>query len=183
MKEKDRIKGIYDRQVDRIYRNAMMFMKNEQDAEDIVQGIFLTIIEKDISFESEEHEKAWCITATRNRCKDVLKSSWKKRVNLEDSSIRGDAEPGAGDYEGAVGAAGAVSADSSEVDVGAYGDGELAYARAMLMSLPEDQREMIFLHYYEGYTVNEVAEMMGLKESTIRSGIKSAKTKLRKQHG
>ncbi len=44
MQNRERIKVIYDRQVDRVYRTAMVFMKNTQDAEDIVQSVFLTLI-------------------------------------------------------------------------------------------------------------------------------------------
>lgn len=58
LQNREKIKEIYDRQVDRVYRTAMVFMKNTQDAEDIVQSVFLTLIEKGIQFDTPEHEKA-----------------------------------------------------------------------------------------------------------------------------
>jgi RNA polymerase sigma factor (sigma-70 family) len=48
------------------------------------------------------------------------------------------------------------------------------------MNLPEDQREIILLHYYEGYTVNETADMLKLSESKVRSQIASVKRALSK---
>ncbi len=55
-----------------------------------------------------------------------------------------------------------------------------AEALDIIMNLPEDQREIILLHYYEGYTVNETADMLKLSESKVRSQIASAKRALSK---
>ena len=161
----ERVREIYERQVDRVYRTAMTLMKNKDDAEDIVQSVFLTLIEKDIEFDSQEHEKAWFIVTTRNRCKDVLKSYWRKSVDLKDEEVD--------QTQAADGRAG------SEIPA-VYANAEVEETRRLLMSLPENQREIILLHYYEGYTVNEVAEMLGTKESTIRSAIGSAKRALKR---
>ena len=157
MQNRERIKEIYDRQVDRVYRTAMVFMKNTQDAEDIVQSVFLTLIEKGIQFDTPEHEKAWFIVTTRNRCKDILKSYWRQSVEL--------AETGMDEADGIT--------DVPEADAAAE-------ALEIIMNLPEDQREIILLHYYEGYTVNETADMLKLSESKVRSQIASAKRSLSK---
>ena len=55
-----------------------------------------------------------------------------------------------------------------------------AEALDIIMNLPEDQREIILLHYYEGYTVNETADMLKLSESKVRSQIASVKRALSK---
>ena len=156
LQNRERIKQIYDRQVDRVYRTAMVFMKNTQDAEDIVQSVFLTLIEKGIQFDTPEHEKAWFIVTTRNRCKDILKSYWRKSVDLIDEGMDVTAADGTESQD-----------DDSRTD-----------ALDVIMNLPEDQREIILLHYYEGYTVNETAQMLNLSESKIRSQIASAKRAL-----
>ena len=157
MQNRERIKEIYDRQVDRVYRTAMVFMKNTQDVEDIVQSVFLTLIEKGIQFDTPEHEKAWFIVTTRNRCKDILKSYWRKSVELAETGM---------DEAGGI-------TDVPEADAAAE-------ALEIIMNLPEDQREIILLHYYEGYTVNETADMLKLSESKVRSQIASAKRSLSK---
>ena len=159
LQNREKIKEIYDRQVDRVYRTAMVFMKNTQDAEDIVQSVFLTLIEKGIQFDTPEHEKAWCIVTTRNRCKDILKSYWRKSVDLVE--------------EGMDETANSVSTDPPGSDF-------RAEALDIIMNLPEDQREIILLHYYEGYTVNETADMLKLSESKVRSQIASVKRALSK---
>ena len=60
----------------------MIYLKNESDAEDALQSIFVKQIEKDKRFDDPEQEKAWYITVTKNYCKDVLKSSWSKHSSL-----------------------------------------------------------------------------------------------------
>jgi RNA polymerase sigma-70 factor (ECF subfamily) len=158
LNNRERIKEIYDREVDRVYRTAMVFMKNASDAEDVVQSVFLTLIEKGITFDSPEHEKAWFIVTTRNRCKDILKSYWRKSVDLVSDDMNETSE---------------AATDTSEKEL-------KAEALQLMMSLPEDQREIILLHYYEGYTVNETADMLGLSESKVRSAIASVKRALGK---
>jgi RNA polymerase sigma factor (sigma-70 family) len=159
LQSREKIKEIYDRQVDRVYRTAMVFMKNTQDAEDIVQSVFLTLIEKGIQFDTPEHEKAWFIVTTRNRCKDILKSCWRKSVDLVEEGMDETAD--------------SVSTDPPGSDI-------RAEALDIIMNLPEDQREIILLHYYEGYTVNETADMLKLSESKVRSQIASVKRALSK---
>ncbi|MCR5653939.1 MAG: sigma-70 family RNA polymerase sigma factor [Ruminococcus sp.] len=46
-------------------------------------------------------------------------------------------------------------------------------------SLPEKYRNVIYLHYYEGYRVNEIAEILGAKPSTISSQLSRARAKLK----
>ena len=69
---------IYDRQADTIYRVCRMYMKNHQDAADMLHNTFLALLEKQKIFESEEHEKAWLIKVAVNTCKNDLKH-WSRR--------------------------------------------------------------------------------------------------------
>jgi len=54
-------------------------MKNKEDAEDILQDVFIKLIEKAPQFESIEHETAWLIRVTVNLCKSRLRFQWRKR--------------------------------------------------------------------------------------------------------
>ena len=63
---KQDLKIIYDRECDRIYRIAMVYLRNVCDAEDAVQAVFVKLLEKPQCFEDEEHEKAWFILVTKN---------------------------------------------------------------------------------------------------------------------
>ena len=57
-----------------IRRLCMIHLKNYADTEDIFQTVFLKYVLSSVSFENEEHEKAWFIRVTINACKDLLKN-------------------------------------------------------------------------------------------------------------
>ena len=163
---KRQIREIYERQIDRAYRIAMIYTGDPHDAEDIAESVFLTMIEKKITFENEEHEKAWFITSVRNRCRDLHKSSWRGKVQLVAPTEVYSENAG---YD---------TVDDSQTEI--ENEAEIEAVK-LLMMLPEDQREAVYLCYYEGYTVKETAAIMGLKETKVRSALTAAKRRLRRK--
>ena len=163
---KRQIKEMYERQIDRVYRIARIYTGDPHDAEDVAESVFLTVIEKEIAFENEEHEKAWFITSVRNRCKDLHKSSWHDKVQLVAPA---DVYSEKTDHD---------TADAACADIE---NGPESEAARLLMMLPEDQREAVYLCYYEGYTIREAAEIMGIKETKLRSALTAAKRSLRRK--
>jgi len=63
-----------------VLRFAYSYVKNRPDAEDIAQDVFITYMQKAPQFDHELKRKAWLMSVTSNKCKDYLKSSWKKRT-------------------------------------------------------------------------------------------------------
>lgn len=144
------LKDIFERQHKRVYRIAMLMLNNVSDAEDAVQNVFLKYIEKGSSFEDIEHEKAWFITVTRNYCKDQLKNFWKRNVDMGD-----------------------IPEQIQEEEQ----DNELL---EHIMKLPDKYKEVIYLFYYEDYSIKEMSKILDRKESTIQTQLKSARDKLKK---
>lgn len=70
---------------DMILRLSLSYLKSRQEAEDICQNVFLKYINRNIVFQSKEHEKAWIIRTTINACKDTL----KKCISQKNSCNRG----------------------------------------------------------------------------------------------
>ena len=145
------LQQIFERQHRRVYRIAMMMLQNTSDAEDAVQNVFLKFVEKGQEFNDEEHENAWFITVTKNYCKDQLKSTWHKQVDF--GEIPETASP------------------QEEAD-----DSLLPY----IMKLKEKYREVIYLYYYEEYSVKEMARILGRGESTLQTQLSAARGKLKK---
>ena len=131
-----------------VYKLAYSYMKNRQDTDDIYQEVFLRFFRKKPEFESEEHEKAWFIRTTINCCKSYFLSGWVKRTMAMEERTMG-------------------REDSYEMEERS----ELFYA---VMELPVKYRTVIHLFYYEGYTVKEIAGLLG--ETTAET--KTTLTKL-----
>jgi len=69
-----------------MYRTALAIMGNKADADDIIQDVFVKLLEKQPRFESSDHEVAWLVRVTVNQCKSHLRSYWqRKTVPLLDS--------------------------------------------------------------------------------------------------
>lgn len=150
VKEKDAaVKEIYDREYQRVYCIAMIYLRNIHDAQDAVQNVFIKLLEHPKFFEDEEQEKAWFITVTQNYCKDILKSSWKRKIDL------------------------------GEIPDMANEEKEIYDVMTDMMKLPAKYREVLYLYYYEGYSVKDMSEMLDRKESTLQTQLATARKKLK----
>ena len=147
------ITDIYNRHVDMVYKICFILLKNTDDTEDAVQSIFTKIIEKNITFESIEHEKAWLIVSSKNHCKNLLRHWWKKIIpfdnNLHDSSL---------------------SDDTSSI-------------LELVLNLPDKYKLPIYLYYYEGYSTDDIANILSLNPSTLRSRLKKGRELLKIELG
>lgn len=85
--EKWEVGRLYDTYAQDVYRLALSYLRNTQDAEDICHSVFLTLVEKDITLFPGK-EKAWLLKAAANACKNHLKSFWKlNREELDDRMV------------------------------------------------------------------------------------------------
>ena len=135
---------------DLILRLSYTYLKSTHDAEDICQTVFLKLLTGGPAFDSPAHEKAWIIRATANACKDVLRSSFRRRT----VALEAVAETPAPD---------APTGDVLEA----------------VMALPENYRDAVYLYYYEGYSVREIAALLGRSESAVSAHLSRGRQKLR----
>lgn len=139
---KDYISDLLDKYGDMVLRIAYTYLKNRADAEDIVQDVFLRIIDKKLSFNDENHEKSWLIRATINMCKNKVNMFWNKnKCSIDDVQ------------EFAV-------SDKYNTDTSVF---------QAVMALGEKYRVVVYMYYYEGYSTPEIANVIGKNETTIRS--------------
>ena len=142
----------YDRQVKRVYRLAMVLMGNISDAEDVTQTVFLKAWEKKPDFRDSDHEIAWILTTTRNQCKDIHKSFYRrKRADLE-------------------------NAPEPQVTLETQMDSEIWEA---LQSLTEKYRMVLYLYYYDGYSVRELSVILGRRESTLQTQLATGRKQMK----
>jgi len=149
---KNDIDRVYEKYSDSLYRLALARLLNAYDAEDAVHDVFSAYISKKPQLNGEIHEKAWFVRSTINRCNDILrKQKVRKYVPLDE----------------ALGLK--TSDDKSFLEVA-----------ELLKKLSDDYRETVILHYLEGYTLEETAEILEISLSAAKMRISRAKEILRK---
>jgi len=139
---------------DTVYRLAFSHMRNEHDAKDVYQDVFLRLISKPRHFKDEEHLKAWLIRATINRCKSVHMSAWFRKTVAFDDSLSETLT-----FE-----------HKDENDLVEY-----------LSLLSGKYRSVIHLFYCEEMSIIEIGKIMNAKESTVRTWLTRARAILREK--
>ena len=84
--EKQQVSMLYDTYSKDVYRLALSWLHSTHDAEDILQSVFLKLLDKDITL-FPGSEKAWLLTCTANACKDLLRSFWRTHTQPLDDVI------------------------------------------------------------------------------------------------
>lgn len=134
-----------------VYRLALCRMQSVPDAEDVYQDVFLRLFGQDTTDWNSEHMKAWLIRTTVNRCADLHRFRLRRpTVSLEE--LPEMVRP----------------AEEREQELW-----------AAVAALPEKQRTVIYLHYAEGYSCEELAAMLHLPAATVRSGLHRGRKQLK----
>lgn len=143
---------IFERYCDAVYRLAYSYLKNAADAEDVVQDVFVKRMQCSKKFRDEEHEKAWLLRVTINRAKDLLKSHWMTKRDMEEKIYLG--------YDLEM-------------------DWEKKEVLEQVLALPEKCKMAVYLHYFEGYTSKEIGKILHCTESAVRMRLKKGRELLK----
>lgn len=149
MKEKMETKIIIDKYSEMIYHIALRYMNTKEDAEDILQEVFLKYIRyvKDgKSFNTEEHEKCWLIRVTMNLCcNEICSAKRKKLVPLKENLY----------YKLEVG--------SENLLIEAIGRLKCKY------------REVFELFYIDDLKISEISKVLNISEANVKTRLKRAR--------
>ena len=84
--DKRQIASLYEAYADDVYRLALGWLHCKHDAEDILQNIFVKLLDKDIDL-FPGSEKAWLLKCTANACKNHMNSFWKRNIQSIDDNL------------------------------------------------------------------------------------------------
>ena len=146
----ERFTCLAQRYIDTVYRVALNYLKSPSDADDITQNVFLKLLQEKKPFDSDEHVKHWLIRVTVNECKNLVSSRWWRAESIEEY-------------------AGQLAFDNQT-------QSDLFY---MVMALPRKYRLPIYLHYYEGYSTQEIGQMLKLPKNTVCTQLKRGRELLK----
>ena len=155
MRSEQEVNRAIERHADTVRRLCMIHLKNYADTEDIFQTVFLKYVLSSVSFENEEHERAWFIRVTINACKDLLKNFFRSHTVSIDEVLEQPAE---------------IQEDNREV-------------LEAVLSLPARYRDVVYLYYYEEYTAPEIGKILGKNVNTIYTYLTRSKRLLREKLG
>lgn len=155
MRSEQEINSAIDRYADTVRRLCVLHLKNSADTEDIFQTVFLKYALHTKPFESEEHEKAWFIRVTINACKDLLRSFFRSRTVPLDQVLE---QP-----------------DDCPV--------ERRDVLEAVLALEPKYRQVVYLHYYEGYTAPQIGAILGRNVNTVCTLLTRARRMLKQTLG
>ncbi len=145
---------LYERYATDVLRVCYSYLGDRQKAEDVCQDAFvkLMVTQPELKVGSE---KAWLLKVALNRCRDLWRGAWFKRVVLGSPAF--ELFPAPDDFEKL--------------------EDEEAIMKAVNQLSP-DFKEIVLLHYYQGFGISEISEMLSIPEGTVSSRLSRSRKKL-----
>lgn len=137
-----------------LLRFCCLYLRDWSIAEDLVQEVFLKAYRNMASFRGECSEKTWLMRIATNCCRDYRRSAWYRYMDKR------------------------ISADMLPVSAERPSDEHIALTAA-IMRLKPKYLEVVLLYFYQGYSMKEIAETLGVSEAAVSIRIRKAKQKLR----
>ena len=145
----------YKKYIGLVYKICFTYTSSRDDAEDLVQDIFLKYYNCQRTFESDYHEKNWIARTTINHCRDFLKSKWKKNVVINNEMIERH-----------------KSTDCFENE-----ENELVFK--ILSEMKEEFKTVLILYYYDNNKTKDIALILKKSELTIKKRLAKAREIMR----
>lgn len=155
MRSEAEVDRAVEQYADTVWRICTVHLKNHADTEDIFQTVFLKYALRPGSFRGPEHEKAWFIRVTVNTCRDLLRR-FRRAPTVPLEALGDQPAP--------------LPPDHREV-------------LEAVQALPEKYRDVVYLHYYEGYTAPEIGCLLGKNVNTVYTLLTRSKELLRQKLG
>lgn len=145
------IRNVIDRYSNTVFRVSYQYVRNRQDAEDVLQEVFVALVSylAHAEFQSDEHVKAWLIRVAINKSINVYKGNARRKKNEQTSLQDVRLDPQFDDLE------------------------------YILSQLSPIDREIIYLRYYEGYSAREISAIVEMKEDAVFKRLQRARSQLK----
>lgn len=149
--DEDAFRMLYDRMVGRVFRYAFTLLHDRHLAEEVAQETLVIVWKQAAKFEGRSKVSTWIFGIARFRALDLLRKEKRGARVPETVLVEPDPAPAVHDRERALRAIG---------------------------TLPDEQREVVFLTFYEGLSYGEIAGMLGIPEGTVKSRMYYARRSL-----
>lgn len=158
------IERLIDEYGNDVLRISYIYLKDKHLAEDAFQEVFVKVYKNLLKFRGNSTEKTWILSITMNTCKDILRSSWLKRIVLHEDMKLIDHNPN-DNWD---------SPDKTVIE-------HLQYKELLkeVMKLSKKYKEVVILFYYEELSTTEISKILNIPEGTVRSRLFRAREVLK----
>jgi RNA polymerase sigma-70 factor (ECF subfamily) len=160
-RSEDFMRRAMDLHGDAVYLVALSQTRSQADAQDVSQDVFLRLLTSHTTFSDDEHLHAWLLRVTINRCRELYRSPWHKRIAQSDETIT---------------TIPSTDLDPAEATASALEQNPVWTA---LKALPEKLRVVALLYYVEEYPTETIARIVGCPPATVRTRLHRARSQMR----
>ncbi len=150
MRIQEQFDYVYNENVKSLFNIAYGYLKDKEDSADVIQTVFLKALDKNINFKTYDDIKYYLIRITINCCLDLLKSSYKKKVVLNNEMVMNFNET--------------KNESSSNLNLVAYID-----------KLSDKYKTIIILRYYDLMSISEIAQTLRISVDATKKRLERAK--------
>jgi RNA polymerase sigma-70 factor (ECF subfamily) len=166
--DRDALSVLMERHYRRIYRVALSYLRDPEDALDVVQETFVKAFQNASRWDARAEVGSWLTRIGINQAIDRYRRTRRRRQTEAPLDDGGDHDPRWSD--------GAPSPEREAM--GREAGARLARA---LRILPERQRAIVVLRHYDQMTLDEIADTLGLSLGTVKSSLHRALVRLRER--
>ena len=139
-----------------LFNVAYGYTRSIQDAEDTVQNVFIKLLQYEYSFRTNNDEKYWLIRVTINESINFVKSSYKKKIVLNEEIVRS-------------------TSDQTKENT------DKEYLKYFVNELPDKYKSVVILFYFENLKTVEISELLKISEAAVRKRLERARDILKKK--
>lgn len=146
----------------KLFRFAFRLLGSSEEAKDVVQEVFIKVWSGRDQMEQIQNMEAWCMRITRNLSLDKLRSRQRKSTDTmeEAADVRHE---------------GLTPLEATEISE------SMVRINQLIAALPEKQRQVIHLRDVEGYSYNEICEILELDMNQVKVNLFRARNAVREK--
>ena len=146
----------------RIFSLALRMLGNPTDAEDAAEESVIKLYYSMKKFRGQSSFSTWVYAVTRNTCLDIIRKNVKTRSDIDIEEV---------EYF--------VSSHEGDPHEATERGQKVAFLKKTINSLPEENRKTLILREMDGYSYEEIAELLNISVGTVKSRISRAKERIR----
>ena len=146
----------------KLFRFALRFLNNEEEAKDVVQEVFIRVWNGREQMSQVQNWEAWCMRITRNLSLDRIRSMTRKHTQRIEETFDVHTNE-------------LTPAETTEADE------SMQQISQLIAGLPEKQRQVIHLRDVEGYSYNEICEIMEIDLNQVKVNLFRARNAVREK--